>query len=755
MSRRWSFKARLSLALSVMVGLLAVVGLSAYAIQRDIQREVAVFCARQHIDLREIDLESHCLELEGTWDPGGIFIAESVEAFPGRRRPKLRGTLQEFDPEGAWIRLYGRQIFLSESLQKEHTDTLESGQRIEVTCDVDGDRWKARKVNINGVKPSDKIKACPSRWELDGSAPETVEIHGIRVSLVAPSDRAIESALKDVNTATQLLLACNEMRNQAERLLDWAPELAQAGTDLESDTRLLSDPKADLRAARNEFIHYLTRSRQSDEGVVLAPNRFIAELSERMPTLELKLEALSSAAERDPDRAASLFTTDLSPFLAREIQPRLDSYLRDVQDDLGDRARTIESSTKKTSRSILFVGILATLVAVVLGVLLWNSVRTPLREFEAAARRIGKGDFETPVEVEVADEFGDLARAFNQMSARLTNSTVSIDQLQNVIDSMAGALWIVTPDLKVKSANAAAVRLLGWSREELEKASLQMLCAPGTNAEEFVRMPTSQDVVERNLLRADGSMITVSFSTAELGSQHGETEGYVCVAQDLSEQKRVEEEVRSSLKEKELLLREVHHRVKNNMQIISSLLAMQQECSDQPAVVRGLEQSQSRIRSMALVHEHLYQSSDLARADASTYLELLVDHIVQSCGARDRIDVQCHIEPIELDVDQTLSLGLIVNELLANAFQHAFPPDGKGQVSLGLTRIGARTARLSISDDGRGMTAMSPGKKSRQVGLSLVETLVEQLEGELNVELETGVSTSIEFACKEPEEVYI
>lgn len=735
-----SLKLRLSLALLAIVSLLGVVVATSYLTQRNMRDEVAVLCDRQQVDLRQVDFERNGLELEGSWDPGGVFIAREVELFPGRRRPKLRGVIQAVDSTRGSFTLYGQAISLSEELAREHLGQLAVGQRVEVTCDARDGVWTARELDLANIKASDKIKACPSEWDLDGIAPESVNIHGIQVSLIAISEPGVDSALHHLGTATALLLSLREVRTEAVRLVESHSNTASPDE---------SSPERNLLNARADFEHYLKRTRPTDQASNsgVQPSQWVANLFEWIPELDRQVQSVVSASQQSVELGRAALRDEFTPFLEREIEPRLNAYLRAAQDDLGDRARSIESATRTTARIGLTIGVVATLAALLLGFLLWRSIRRPLGALESAAKRIAEGDLTARVEIPTQDEFGALADTFNQMSETLALTTVSIDNLQNILDSMGGSLILLSPDLRIKSVNLATANLLLFGPEELVGQPLSTICESLTAHELVTPGDAKTHVVERSLRRKDGSELAVSFSAAELRSGDGTLSGYVCVAHDLSEQKQVENQVRCSLEEKELLLREVHHRVKNNMQVISSLLAMQQSCATDPTVFDGLEQSQARIRSMALIHEHLYQSADLAEADVSAYLNLLISHISHSFGQAGVIELDLHIESIDLDLDHSLALGLIVNELLANSYRHAFESARTGSIRLSLRTIDGNQAELLVQDDGCGMDLSVTDKNPNTLGLSLVRSLVDQLGGLTEVAVNGGLTTRITFPC--------
>jgi PAS domain S-box-containing protein len=296
--------------------------------------------------------------------------------------------------------------------------------------------------------------------------------------------------------------------------------------------------------------------------------------------------------------------------------------------------------------------------------------------------------------------------------------------------------------------NRGALELLGYERAELLARPFDLICAG--SSDEAVRAALRHAkagiaaVEEVSLVRRDGSAVPVSFSSAEIRASQGPLQGYVCIAQDLSERKAIEEQVRSSLAEKELLLRELHHRVKNNMQVVSSLLAIQASYSADPQAAVELEESQRRIQSMALIHEQLHHSADLGRLDVRAYFESLASHLSRSFGSPSSIEIEVEISNLPLGIDQALVCGLIVNELVTNALKHAFNSRPVGRVGICLWDEADDTRVLEVWDDGPGIEAALDGE-DRSLGLTLVATLAKQLAGRLAVVPGQGTRIRIEF----------
>lgn len=193
---------------------------------------------------------------------------------------------------------------------------------------------------------------------------------------------------------------------------------------------------------------------------------------------------------------------------------------------------------------------------------------------------------------------------------------------------------------------------------------------------------------------------------------------------------QAEAQIQASLLEKEILLKEIHHRVKNNLQIISSLLNLQLEGLHDPAARAVFEDSKNRVRSMALIHEQLYQSPNLAHIDFAEYVTSLVNYLVRVYRVDEsRIRVHLSLAPLYMGIDTAVPCGLILNELVSNAFKHAFTDDRQGDVLITLQPIAAGEATLSVSDNGAGLPATIDVQNTASLGLQLVATLVKQLKG--------------------------
>jgi PAS domain S-box-containing protein len=215
---------------------------------------------------------------------------------------------------------------------------------------------------------------------------------------------------------------------------------------------------------------------------------------------------------------------------------------------------------------------------------------------------------------------------------------------------------------------------------------------------------------------------------------------------DITERRRAEEAVQASLREKETLLREIHHRVKNNMQVISSLFNLQGGFIKDENARRMLKEGQLRIRSMALVHEKLYQSRDLSKIDFANYLRSLSAHLFQFFEVdAGRIRMETDLEDVHLDINSAVPCGLLVSELITNALKHAFPEERKGVIGISLHRREEGMVELRVADDGVGFPEAQDFRRTESLGLQIVNLLVGQLGGAIELDRKNGTSFTIVF----------
>jgi len=216
---------------------------------------------------------------------------------------------------------------------------------------------------------------------------------------------------------------------------------------------------------------------------------------------------------------------------------------------------------------------------------------------------------------------------------------------------------------------------------------------------------------------------------------------------DITDNKIAENKIKDSLMEKEVLLKEIHHRVKNNLQIISSLLNLQTRCVEGEETINVLKESQNRVKTMAMVHEKLYQSEDLKDVNFKEYIENLVSDLFYSYGVKKgAIDLQIDADDIKMDIDTAIPCGLIINELVTNSLKYAFPnSNNEDIVKVELKRLQQNKLKLVISDNGVGLPENLDMENVETLGLKMVTILVNQLKGTLEVHRISGTEFKIIF----------
>lgn len=751
-----SLRLRLVLAFSALVSLVLFVGIASYGINEQVRKSVSELQPSDRVDISGIDLKRSGAEFEGYWNSPGAFIATQVSEAPEQRNPKLRGRIQALSPEKRTFTMYGIPIRVTPGTDGDPDrngkgtlldfSRLAVGVRAEVSCKIDeaSGEWTATKVELENVKSSDKVKGMITAVDIDGQAPETVEIHGLLIVLQPMQEGGPETAFGRIEHGTRMLRALQKFRAAAHAAV--GPHSDNLGQPWLNQSAAL---EMDREAAMFEQVLNDASSGQRNPAIVPMGDslRLLQQLGERVARLQGLVRDLHRRFDAgDQAKALDFLSGDVEPFLDNELLQFVYAYLHQAEEDLGDELHQVLNRTGETTRIALGTSVIAVLVALVLGLMVWRSIHAPIRRLHDAAVALGQGRLETRVGVTSSDELGVLGRAFNSMASQLAASTVSVAGLQAIFDSMAAAVVLCDQSGVVTRTNAAADRMLGIVRGEAVGRSLREICRleAGESASSLANASArAGGSLERVMLRSGGAEVAVSLSCSAMRTSDGTLQGHVLVSQDLTRLKAVEAQLRESLGEKELLLREVHHRVKNNMQVISSLLAMQSTSGD-PEVVRKLEDSQNRIRTIALIHEQLYQQSELARIDTQSYLQVLAHHLVQSYGKAEQVRLELDVDNLNLDLDQSLACGLIVNELLTNAFKYAFVEGRHGKVSLRLKDLGDGSRLLEVADDGQGFQPKS-GDKRRTLGTSLVAKLARQLRGRVITSGEGGVTVKIVF----------
>lgn len=337
------------------------------------------------------------------------------------------------------------------------------------------------------------------------------------------------------------------------------------------------------------------------------------------------------------------------------------------------------------------------------------------------------------------------------VKARTMELEKTKERVEAILDNSPDAILLLAPDGRIELCNYAFHDMFGYSPNEVETISLPNLVEPDN-------LGVMDDLLRSTLengqtkwfqtvgQRRDGTTFDIGGALAVI-ADGGAVTALVCSLRDITEQVRAEDQIKQSLREKEVLLREIHHRVKNNMQVISSLLALQAGYTEDEQANQMFRESQNRIRSMALVHELLYQSRDLARIDFVQYVHKLSRHLLHSYltdAERIRLDIMA--DALFLDIDMAIPCGLIINELISNALKHAFPNGKEGAIRVELHTDGNGLSTIIVRDNGVGLPEDLDVHQTETLGLQLVTSLAGQLNATIGLLRHPGTTFEIRFA---------
>ena len=328
----------------------------------------------------------------------------------------------------------------------------------------------------------------------------------------------------------------------------------------------------------------------------------------------------------------------------------------------------------------------------------------------------------------------------------------SEERFKTLVERNPHGIQVIDPTGIITYVNPAYQEMLGYTKEELLGKHIVDLHEPASKRPELreylsllvKEKPEPTTYFQQNR-RKDGEVIEQAIDRNYSRDGEGNVVGFISVITEITERVRAEERMKASLREKEVLLKEIHHRVKNNMQVINSLLSLQAARIQDERVRDLLKNSQSRIRSMALVHERLYQSPDLAQVDFAGYVQELSRELFYMYNVNPAaIKIHIDVEGVSLGIDQAVPCGLIINELISNSLKQAFPGDRSGELRLQMRKDREETI-LVVSDNGVSLPQDLDWRNTTFLGLQLVSTLTEQLEGEIELDRSGGTTFKITF----------
>ncbi len=320
--------------------------------------------------------------------------------------------------------------------------------------------------------------------------------------------------------------------------------------------------------------------------------------------------------------------------------------------------------------------------------------------------------------------------------------------MRYVVDAVPGMLGYWDAQLRCRFANAAYGPWFGVRPEDVVGGTMEQLLGPLYPLNRpFIAaaLRGEPQSFERAIPDPRGGPARSSRAVYVPHVSDGVVHGFAVMVTDISTHKALEARLQRSVEERETLLQEVHHRVKNNLQVISSLINMQLRQLGDPASKAGLAQCQSRVLAIALIHEKLYQSADFARVPFSQYVQSLAASIFHALGvSRGHIRLELDIANLAMPVDKAIPCGLVLNELITNALKHAFPDDRDGTLRITMARHGDDLV-LTVADDGVGVPPGFAPSTSTSLGMRLVATLTEQLAGTVSTSRDGGTTVRVTF----------
>lgn len=330
----------------------------------------------------------------------------------------------------------------------------------------------------------------------------------------------------------------------------------------------------------------------------------------------------------------------------------------------------------------------------------------------------------------------------------------SEQRFRAAFDQAAVGIGHVGIDGKWLLVNQKLCDIVGYTPKELKLRTFQDITYSEDMAvslayvEQILAGNIPTFALEKRYVCKDSAIVWVNVTVSLVRSPAGQPKYLIAVIEDISDRKQSQEQIQASLREKEVLLKEIYHRVKNNLQVISSLLNLQSEYIKDKQDLEIFQQSQMRIASMALIHEKMYQSPDLSRINFGEYVQELVASLLISYEvSEDAIAVNINIdEHILLGLDTAIPCGLIIHELVSNSLKYAFPSGRRGEISIAIREIVENKIVLTVSDNGIGLPSSFNFTDTASLGWQLVEALTSQLTGDLKINSDIGVEFQITFS---------
>lgn len=550
----------------------------------------------------------------------------------------------------------------------------------------------------------------------------------------------MESLLFRSLTQTQYMLNKDYRKSLSMNFSRGDKSVDKLSADLDST---LSTYKGDVERFRQ-----LTKVKAQGADSISSANmrRMVKKLKDKSSIYISLIGQFQDPDSQSYDDRKMFFTVTIEPYFRSNLMPLIKNIRRKTQQSHQKKITKLNSELGKINSVLGFATLGALIVALLITLFLYRSIANPIQKVTEAAKKIGRGNFDERISYHSADELGELSDAFDRMVKDLNDTTVSKNYVDSIIESMADLLVVTDEFYNINRINTAGTLLVDANKEQLMGKDVETIF--NELPKKILQSDTKSAIESQNArLAGSDSGIQVNVSKGAIKDSDENITGYVFVASDISSEIEARQKVEESLKEKEILIAEIHHRVKNNLAVISGLIEMQLWEADNAHAVSALQQSQLRVQSIALVHKKLYQTenlshikfrhytSDLLKAIETTYLE-----------ADSNISINSNIQDVALNINQAVPCSLLINELVVNALKHAFDGAEEGNILIELVQDGPHVT-LRVQDDGRGFD--EDPQEDNSLGLALVSTLTQQVDGELAFRNEHGAVVEITFTVEE------
>lgn len=319
------------------------------------------------------------------------------------------------------------------------------------------------------------------------------------------------------------------------------------------------------------------------------------------------------------------------------------------------------------------------------------------------------------------------------------------------LNSSTDAIIITDNSGRINILNQKASSLLRLNNEshlEENNAFSMIFSANEEEKNTFIRKAIASEkpkCFEWSVISDENQIVSLEVSISLMRELDSKKRGFIIIARDISDRKRNEDEIKKSLEDKDFLLKEIHHRVKNNLQVIHSILSLQSRYVNSPEIIKVIEESQDRIKSMSFIHEYLYQSNDITKIDMNHYIEKLCEYLHLSYSDSNKhIRIKMNSQNLKVDLQTATPCGLIINELVSNSLKHAFNDVKQGEIEITFT-LTQNEYSLIVKDNGKGFPDENNMHSSNSLGIRLIKILTEQLKGEVIFKNTRGAVCEIKF----------